>query len=85
VRWLEGIGQLAAGTAPVRRLAAGSGRLDAYLTYLRISRNRHGQAWWEAVAGRSGLQSVPLAGLAAGRPTLRLLAFRAAGLGGANR
>jgi 2-polyprenyl-3-methyl-5-hydroxy-6-metoxy-1,4-benzoquinol methylase len=77
VRWLEGIGQLAAGTAPVRRLAAGSGRLDAYLTYLRISRNRHGSRWWETVAGQAGLAPVPLAAMAAGRPTLRLLAFRA--------
>ena len=79
VRWLEGIGQLAAGTAPVRRLAAAArqDRLDAYLTYLRISRQRHRPRWWETVARQAGLPPVPLAAGAAGRPTLRLLAFRA--------
>jgi SAM-dependent methyltransferase len=82
VRWLEGIGQVAAGFAPVRRLATAGGRgrraqLDAYLTYLRISRQRHRQRWWEAAAGQAGLRPVPLAAMAAGRPTLRLLAFRA--------
>ena len=82
VRWLEGIGQVAAGFAPVRRLAAAGGRgrraqLDAYLTYLRISRQRHRQRWWETAAGQAGLRPVPLAAMAAGRPTLRLLAFRA--------
>ena len=79
VRWLEGIAQLTATSAPVRRLTAAGrqGRLDAYLTYLRISRQRHRQRWWQTAAGQAGLAPVPLAAMAAGRPTLRLLAFRA--------
>ena len=91
VRWLEWAGQRAAGSAPGRGLAAtrdrgrDRGRLGAYLTYLRISRQRHRRNWWEAVAGQAGLQPVPQATRAAGRPTLRLLVFRAGPWDGAER
>jgi SAM-dependent methyltransferase len=81
VRWAEWAGQRAADSAPVRRLAARGGpRVEAYLTYLRISRQRHRLGWWHAAAARAGLRPVapdslpPSAG--AGRPTLRLLAFQ---------
>jgi 2-polyprenyl-3-methyl-5-hydroxy-6-metoxy-1,4-benzoquinol methylase len=95
VRWLEWIGRRAAGAAPARALAATRdrgrdrsrdwGRLGPYLTYLRISRQRHRRNWWETVAGQAGLQPVPLAARAAGRPTLRLLVFRVGPWDGAER
>jgi SAM-dependent methyltransferase len=81
VRWAEWAGQRAAGSAPVRRRAARDWpRLDAYLTYLQISRQRHRAGWWQAAAAQAGLRPVPAArlprGAGAGRPTLRLLAFQ---------
>jgi SAM-dependent methyltransferase len=86
VRWLEWPAGLLARSALARSALAGAvarvwGRvdgspaLDAYLTYLRISRQRRRHRWWLAAAGQAGLR--PATRLAEpGRPApLRLLAL----------
>ena len=51
-------------------------RLDSYLTYLRISRQRHASRWWHAVAERAGLLDVRYRVDSAERSPLRLLTFQ---------
>jgi SAM-dependent methyltransferase len=50
-------------------------RLDRYLLYLRISRQRHSAARWCAIAAQSGLLAVPRLPDSAERSPLRLLIF----------
>lgn len=75
VRWLEWAASLAARTP----MAVGMGRhwprLDGYLTYLRISRQRHLAGWWRTQAALVGLFPV-LAAPGGPRSPLRLLMFR---------
>ena len=80
VRWLEWAAALGApllGPGGLR----GPSRLQGYIDYLRVSRQRHGAQWWQATARRAGLDAAPPdagagAGSAAGRSPLRLLSFR---------
>ncbi len=82
VRWLEWA------AAAITRLpavqAAGTiwSRLGRYLTYLRISRQRHSAGWWCAVAARAGLVAVRRPARAERSP-LRLFAFQRPGSYGA--
>ncbi len=74
VRWLE---LLSAGLArlPLCRLALQrSPRLAAYVSYLRISRQRHSLRWWHATGCSAGLD--PDVRSSRERSTLRLLEFR---------
>jgi len=80
VRWLERL-FVPAARWPVTTMARSWPRLDGYLTYLRVSRNRHRARWWLAGAKRAGLLTAT-AGIAADRATsaarhspLRLITF----------
>jgi len=76
VRWLEWAARTIARMPAVRATGKGLPRLDRYLTYLRISRQRRAAGWWREVAVRAGFVAVPGPARAAGRSPLRLLAFR---------
>ena len=69
VRWLEGLLCVVARLPGVQLASRGAPRLAGYLTYLRVSRQRHSITWWRATALLSGLLDVPCPG---GSP-LRLL------------
>ena len=85
VRWLEWLVGAAAQVAPVRTVAEEWPRLDRYLAYLRISRQRRSAAWWRAAAARAGLLAVPRPAKTAERSPLRLFTFqRLDGRGGAS-
>ena len=76
VRWLE---WLAGGAARVRLARAAGGRcarLDGYLTYLRISRQRRSTGWWVSAASRAGLLTVPQPKGVAEHSPLRLFVFQ---------
>jgi SAM-dependent methyltransferase len=75
VRWLEWVAVAAAQVPPVRAAGESWPRLDRYLTYLRISRQRRSAGWWRATAARAGLMTVPPAGTAEHSP-LRLFTFQ---------
>jgi SAM-dependent methyltransferase len=76
VRWLERAVGVAA-RAPLAHVAARRWpRLDDYLTYLRISQQRHPAAWWQGVAALAGLHPVPVGTGANDQAPLRLLMFR---------
>jgi SAM-dependent methyltransferase len=75
VRWLEWVAGAAAQVPPVRAAGDGWPRLERYLTYLRISRQRRSAGWWRATAARAGLMTVPPAGAAEHSP-LRLFIFQ---------
>jgi ubiquinone/menaquinone biosynthesis C-methylase UbiE len=51
-------------------------RLDRYLTYLSISRNRHSLNWWAAAADKIGLKLDTSAATVASSSPLRMLTFR---------
>jgi len=76
VRWLE----TAVGSVGRTRLAEAAGaiwpRLGRYLTYLRISRQRHPASWWRVEAAQAGLRPVPGTAATAKRAPLRLLTFQ---------
>jgi SAM-dependent methyltransferase len=75
VRWLEWLIRPAATSSLSAVTADHWPRLNCYLTYLRISRQRRPPAWWRAVAERAGLDAV--SGLAdTERSPLRLLTFQ---------
>lgn len=78
IRWLEWAASRVAQVPLARRVLAAVPRLDGYLVYLRISRQRHRLAWWQAAARQAGLRATPAASPGQGRGpgTLRLLAFR---------
>jgi SAM-dependent methyltransferase len=55
IRWLEWVLGVA-GRMPLARTAGRRWpRLDSYLTYLQISRQRHSARWWYAAAARADL------------------------------
>lgn len=75
VRWLEWLIRPAAR----RPLSSGTAdrwpRLDRYLIYLSISRQRHSAAAWSAIATQADLLSIPRLSNSAERSPLRLLTF----------
>jgi SAM-dependent methyltransferase len=76
VRWLERLAGLAA-HLPLSSVTVDRWpRLDRYLTYLRISRQRRSARWWRALAARAGLLVVHRPADTAERSPLRLLTFR---------
>jgi SAM-dependent methyltransferase len=76
VRWLESLALVAARVPLVRTVGHRWPRLDDYLTYLRISQQRRGAAWWCAAAARAGLLAVPSLVGTPGHSPLRLLMFK---------
>ncbi len=83
VRWLEWLAGTAARSPLVRATGRRWPRLDRYLSYLQISRQRRCAGWWCTVAARAGLLTVPRPADAAERSPLRLFTFqRPDGTGG---
>ena len=77
VRWLEWLAGAAA-RCHWSGLAEKWPRLDRYLAYLRISRQRRSAGWWRAAAGQAGLLTISRPAQAARRSPLRLFTFRRA-------
>jgi hypothetical protein len=78
VRWLEWLLGVARRVPVVRTSGPHWPKLDGYLTYLRISRQRHSRQWWHSAAARAGLLDVRYRGDSAERSPLRLLTFQRA-------
>jgi SAM-dependent methyltransferase len=76
VRWLEWLIDTVAREPVVQVAARRWPRLDSYLTYLRISRQRHSSRWWHAAAARANLLDIRYRFDSAERSTLRLLTFQ---------
>jgi SAM-dependent methyltransferase len=76
VRRLERLLEVAARIPLARSAGRRWPRLDNYLTYLRISRQRHSSRWWHAAAARADLLDVRYAANSAERSPLRLLTFQ---------
>jgi SAM-dependent methyltransferase len=76
VRWLEWLAAWAVRIPAIRALAGEWPRSERYLTYLRISRQRHPAEWWCTTAARAGLVTVPQPPGAAQHRPLRLFTFQ---------
>jgi SAM-dependent methyltransferase len=76
VRWLEWLVGVAGRAAVARSAGRRWPRLDGYLTYLQISRQRHSARWWHATAACVGLLDVQCLSDSAQRSPLRLLTFQ---------
>jgi len=76
IRWLEWLLGIAAQVPLVRAAGRRWPRLDGYLTYLRISRQRHSSRWWRTVATRAGLLDVRYAADSSERSPLLELTFQ---------
>jgi SAM-dependent methyltransferase len=75
-RWLEWLAGAAARLPVVGAVGHRWPRLDGYLAYLRISRQRRPAGWWCAVAARAGLLTVPSMAAPAEHSSLRLFTFQ---------
>jgi SAM-dependent methyltransferase len=76
IRWLEWLVSVAARVPTVRAEGRRWPRLDSYLTYLRISRQRRFARSWSALAAQAGLLTIPRPTGAVEHSALRLLAFQ---------
>jgi SAM-dependent methyltransferase len=76
IRWLESLLGIAGQIPPVRFVGRRWSRLDGYLIYLRISKQRHSYRWWQAVATRADMSVTRHRADSAERSTLRLLTFQ---------
>jgi SAM-dependent methyltransferase len=76
VRRLEGMVRLLTTLPGLAAAVAGWPRLDNYVTYLRLSRQRHPATWWSMAAARAGLVSLPIPRHPAGHAPLRLLTLQ---------
>jgi SAM-dependent methyltransferase len=76
IRWVEWLAGLAVGIPPLRALARDWPRADRYLTYLRISRQRHPAGWWHTVAAQAGLLTTDRPSDVATPSPLRLFTFQ---------
>jgi SAM-dependent methyltransferase len=79
IRWLEWLIDVLARQPALRAAGSHWPRLDSYLAYLRVSRQRHSARWWHAAASRAGLPCIPCSSDSAGRSSLRLLTFQRPG------
>jgi SAM-dependent methyltransferase len=84
IRWLEWLLAVADRVALVRAAGRRWPRLDSYLIYLRISRQRQPARWWREIAGRADLVDVRYPADSAGRSPLSLLTFQRADESGEN-
>lgn len=76
VRWLEWAAALAARLPAIVRLSHCLPRLDRYLSYLRISRQRHSSQWWNIAAMHACTPVIRQPCAASGRLPLRLISFQ---------
>jgi 2-polyprenyl-3-methyl-5-hydroxy-6-metoxy-1,4-benzoquinol methylase len=79
VRWLEWVAGAAGRLPMVRAVSHRWPRLDGYLAYLRISRQRRPAGWWCAAAARAGLLTIPSVTGPAEHSSLRLFTFQRPG------
>jgi SAM-dependent methyltransferase len=84
VRWMEWLLAVAARLPLVRLAGRRWPRLGGYLTYLRISRQRHRARWWRVTTAQADLRLTSRTAGGAGRSPLRLLAFQRPGPSGEN-
>lgn len=77
IRWLEWLARGLARVSPITAVARREPRLGAYLSYLRLSHQRHTQRWWNAAAVGSDLRPIALSPRAAASPLLLLILQRA--------
>jgi ubiquinone/menaquinone biosynthesis C-methylase UbiE len=75
VRWLECMARAVTRYPLIEVLGGRRPRLQSYLTYLRISRQRHSSRWWRATAAQAALRPVRIEGRKTPPTTLRLLIF----------
>ncbi|HUK73298.1 MAG TPA: class I SAM-dependent methyltransferase [Streptosporangiaceae bacterium] len=75
LRWLEGLAALALRLSSLEAEGRWWPLLDNYLTYLRISRQRHSVRWWRATAAQVGLRTAARMQSKAERSPLRLVTF----------
>ena len=76
-RWLEWLVSMVARGLPAR-LIRHVPRLEGYLGYLHVSRQRHAARWWSSAADDTGLQPIPMPAKERHAP-LRLFTFRRPG------
>jgi SAM-dependent methyltransferase len=76
VRWLEWLMGTVAEEPLVRAASRRWPRLNAYLTYLDISQERHSPSWWHAVAARADLLDVHYPSSSRERAPLSMFTFR---------
>lgn len=76
IRWLEWLLGVAARLPTVRSAGRRWPRVDGYLTYLRISRQRHSSHWWHIAAAQADLLDARYLAAPAERSPLRLLTFQ---------
>jgi SAM-dependent methyltransferase len=76
VRWLEGTAHLLTNLPGVAAAVTGWPRLHSYVTYLRLSRQRHPASWWSLAAAGAGLATLFIPHDAADHAPLRLLTFQ---------
>jgi len=76
VRWAESMARLGLILPGLSAAAESWPRLGSYLTYLRISRQRHSAHWWSVAAARAGLVTLPVQQRPAEHAPLRLFTFQ---------
>jgi ubiquinone/menaquinone biosynthesis C-methylase UbiE len=76
VRWLEWLAGAMAREPALRSASRRWPRLDAYVTYLEISQQRHLSRWWYTAAARADLCEARYQGRASERTPLRILTFQ---------
>ena len=78
IRWLEALVGTFARTPVASITRRNWPRLDGYMTYLQVSRQRHMARWWRSTGERAGLRPIPCPVDTAGysrHSRLRLLTF----------
>jgi SAM-dependent methyltransferase len=75
VRWLEWLAGIGARSPVAGALGRCQLRLNSYLTYLQLSRQRHSLRWWRTAGGHTALLWVALPTATSKRSPLRLLRF----------
>jgi SAM-dependent methyltransferase len=76
IRWFEWLADLVGQWRVARAAGRRWHRLDAYLTYLDISQQRHFPRWWHATAAQAGLLEVRYPSRSAERSPLSMFTFR---------
>jgi SAM-dependent methyltransferase len=76
VRWLESVASAVARVPPIRAAATGWPMAGRYVTYLEVSRQRHGAGWWYAMAAQAGLTPLRQPDDTPARAPLRLFGFQ---------
>jgi 2-polyprenyl-3-methyl-5-hydroxy-6-metoxy-1,4-benzoquinol methylase len=76
IRRLERLASVVARSPLVRTAGQHWPSLEGYMTYLKVSTQRHPVSWWSAAAEQAGFCTIPRMPDTEGRSPLRLLGFR---------